>query len=47
MTMMDKLVLYMIIIIIFETILEFLRRPFDYLFLGLNWLLGKIKNRRK
>lgn len=46
MTMMDKLVIYMVLIIIFETILECLRWPFDHLVLGVNWLLGRKKNRR-
>lgn len=38
MTVMDKLVFYMVLIIIFETILECLRWPFDHLVLGVNWL---------
>ena len=38
MTLMDKLVFYMVLIIIFETILECLRWPFDHLVLGVNWL---------
>ncbi len=47
MKIMDKLVLYMVIIMIFETLLECLRWPFDHLMLGLNWLFGRIKNRRR
>lgn len=47
MTIMDKLVIYMVLIIIFETILECLRWPFDHLVLGVNWLLGRTKNRRR
>ena len=45
MTVMDKLVFYMVIIIIFETILECLRWPFEHLFLGMSRIFGGMKNR--